>query len=137
MGLLDDLVGQAGKQLGQQAAGQGGSPANLIATLTQLIGNGGGLAGLVQQFEQGGLGHLIQSWIGTGQNLPISPAQVQQVFGHGPLGQLAAQTGMAPEALSQQLAHLLPQVIDHLTPNGQMPAQLDLGSAMGMLKKLL
>ncbi len=141
MGLLDDLVNQAGKQLGQQPQGQGGSPAALLTTLTQLLGSGsggvGGLAALVQLFERGGLGHIVQSWIGTGQNLPISPAQLQQVLGHGPLGQLASQTGMAPDALAQQLTHLLPQVVDHLTPNGQMPAQLDLGSAMGMLKKLL
>lgn len=138
MGLLDDVLGQAQQHLGKQAAG--GNTADLLSGLTHLLGGQGGvggLAGLVQLFNQGGLGHIIQSWISTGQNLPISPAQLQQVLGQGPLQHLAAKTGMAPDALTQQLSQLLPQVVDKLTPEGKLPSGDLLGEAMGMLKKFL
>lgn len=138
MGLLDDVMGQAQQHLGKQAAG--GNTADLLSGLTQLLGGqggAGGLAGLVQLLNQGGLGNIIQSWISTGQNLPISPAQLQQVLGQGPLQNLAAKTGLAPEALSQQLSQLLPQVVDKLTPEGKLPSGDLMGDAMGMLKKFL
>lgn len=138
MGLLDDVIGQAQQHLGKPAGGA--NPADLLSGLTQLLGGQGGvggLAGLVQLFNQAGLGHIIQSWISTGQNLPISPAQLQQVLGQGPLQHLAGRTGLAPEALTQQLTQLLPQVVDKLTPEGTLPSGDLLGGAMGMLKKFL
>ncbi|WP_396269187.1 YidB family protein [Ideonella sp.] len=85
-------------------------------------GLGGGLAGLVQQFQQGSLGDVVSSWVSTGQNLPIS----------------AEQTGLSQGDLMGQLSQLLPQVIDQMTPNGQLPtagAQPDLGSLLGSLLK--
>jgi uncharacterized protein YidB (DUF937 family) len=145
MGLLDDLLNHVQQQAGASVAG-GASHADILGAVTHMLGGQGGvggLAGLVQLFNQGGLNHIIQSWVGTGQNLPITPAQLQQVLGSGMLQGLAGKLGISPDVLGQQLSHVLPAVVDKLTPNGQLPAQDPLqglgglGDAMGMLKKLL
>lgn len=137
MGLLDMVGGMLG------GSGAAGDPkAQLLqAALSMLQGGGaqaGGLAGLVQQFESNGLGNIVQSWIGTGSNLPISAEQLQQVLGNGTLSSLAQQSGLSPDAVSGQLSELLPGVIDKLTPNGQLPeGGINLQSAMSMLGGLL
>lgn len=137
MGLLEDLVGKVQQQMG---ASHTPKHSDLIGHLMQLLGGGGGLgglAGLTQLFNQGGLGTVMQSWIGTGQNLPISPEQLQQVLGNGQLQQLAAKMGMDQGQLTQELSHLLPRVVDHLTPAGKLPEGDLMGSAMDMLKKMM
>jgi uncharacterized protein YidB (DUF937 family) len=134
MGLLDDVLGHVKSQLGPAASA---AHPELVSTVVQMLGSGGGLAAMVQQFEQAGLGHMIQSWIGTGPNPPISPAQLQQVLGSGQLQALATKLGLSPEAVTGQLAQVLPHLVDGLTPNGQLPQGDLLGGAMGMLKKFL
>lgn len=121
MGLLDSVVGAL-------AGGQSGGNNALLETVLQLINNPqtGGLAGLVQSFQQGGLGEIVNSWVSTGANLPISPEQIQRVLGNSSLQGLAAQLGVTPEQASGSLADLLPQVVDQLTPNGQVPQGGDL-----------
>lgn len=132
MGLLDQVVGAlAGSQSG------GGNNA-LLDIVMQLINNPqtGGLGGLVQSFQQGGLGELVNSWVSTGQNLPVSGEQLQSVLGGDLLGKIAAQLGTSTEQASGSLADLLPGVIDHLTPNGQLPQGGDLlAQGLDMLKK--
>lgn len=130
MGLFDSVVGAL-------AGGQGGSGNPLLDVAMQLINRQpGGLGGLVQSFQQGGLGDIVNSWVGTGQNLPISAEQLQSVLGGGQLQNIAAQLGMSPEQASGGLADLLPQVVDKLTPNGQLPEGGDLlAQGMDMLKK--
>ena len=119
MGLLD--------QLGQAAAGMmgGSSEQNpLMQAVVRLLGQNssiGGLSGLIQAFQKHGLGDIVNSWVGTGKNLPISAEQVQQGLGGDLLKQLASQAGMSPEAAGGQLANLLPGLIDKLTPDGKMP----------------
>jgi len=120
MGLLDSVAGM----LGRNASG-GASSAALVQQIAQMLaGNAGsgGLAGLVQSFNRSGLGPLVASWIGTGQNLPISPEQLQQVLGQGKIGQIAQSVGLQPEQVSAQLSQLLPHVVDKVTPDGQIPA---------------
>ncbi len=134
MGLLDDVLGHVKSQLGPAA---GAAHPDLVTTVVQMLGSGGGLTTLVQQFEQAGLGPMIQSWIGTGPNPPISPAQLQQVLGSGQLQALASKLGLSPEAVTSQLSQVLPHLVDGLTPNGQLPQGDLLGGAMGMLKKFL
>ncbi|GEJ59477.1 YidB family protein [Anaeromyxobacter diazotrophicus] len=113
MGILDGLR----SSLLGGAAGQAQSP--LAASVLGMLG-GGGLGSLVGELRQGGLGKIVESWIGTGQNLPVSAEQLQQAL--GPKVQaLAQQHGLSPDAVSQALSQLLPQLIDHLTPNGQLP----------------
>lgn len=113
MGLLDDLGSMLGGKTGESG---------VTKSLMDMIGGsqGGGLPGLVQAFQQNGLGKLVESWIGTGQNLPVSPAQIQQVLGPK-VQELAQQHGMSADALSQAVSRILPGLVDHLTPGGQLP----------------
>lgn len=157
MGLLDSVVGAVGGalagQLGQAVGGAlggtggatGGASAQmiegLIAALTQGgtsagtagagLGGLGGLAGLVQQMQQGGMGDVVGSWVSTGQNLPISAEQLQGALGGETMGQLARSMGLDVGQAAGPLAQLLPQVVDAMTPNGQLPgAGADLGSLL-------
>ena len=97
----------------------------------------GGLQGLIAAFQDKGLGDLVSSWVGTGQNLPISPEQLQSVLGSGQIGQIAQQLGLSSQEVSGQLSALLPQVIDGITPNGQVPEGDAMQNALGMLSGLL
>jgi uncharacterized protein YidB (DUF937 family) len=90
----------------------------LLGLLAHQGGTGGGLSGLVQLFEQQGLGHLIGSWIGTGQNLPVTGQQVESALGHGRLAELAQQAGIPADQAGSVLASVLPGLIDRLTPTG-------------------
>lgn len=140
MGLLDSLAGAVSGALADAGGGgaQGGG-AQLIGLLLQQLGQqggGNGLAGLVEQFTRGGLGEVVQSWVSTGQNLPVSADQIASVFGDSQLAQLAQQFGLQPQQLAHQLAEHLPGAVDQLTPQGQLPSGgLDevLGSLSGLL----
>ena len=128
MGLLDGLAGQL---LGQISGGNQYS--TLLPHVLQLLqGNqtGSGIQSLIQNFNNGGLGDIISSWIGTGSNLPISGSQLQNVLGNDTISRLASQSGLSTDNVRSQLADLLPQVVDKLTPNGQLPAGGDLLSSL-------
>ena len=96
-------------------------------------GAAGGLGALLQQLQQGGLGEAAQSWVSTGPNLPVSADQLQSALGADRIGALAQQVGVPAGDLSSQLAQFLPQVVDQLTPGGQLPAGggADLGGLLG------
>lgn len=81
----------------------------------------GGLGSLVDSFRNKGLGDVVDSWVGTGANKPVSETQVSQGLDPGILDGLAAQTGLSREELLKRLAQLLPQVVDGMTPGGKMP----------------
>jgi uncharacterized protein YidB (DUF937 family) len=116
MGLLDSLLG--GLMGGSSQQGQ--SP--LAQMALQLIQQNGGLPGIIAKFQQAGMGQHADSWVGTGSNMPITADQLSQVLGSGSLGQLAQQFGMSQGGASSGLAQMLPQIIDKLTPTGQIPA---------------
>jgi len=117
MGMLEDL---AGNVLGGGMGNQGGGN-SIIPLILQLISSQpGGIAGLLSKFQQNGLGDVASSWVGTGQNMPISPNQLQGVLGDDAMSQLASRLGIAPEAASSQLAGIFPGVIDQLTPGGEL-----------------
>jgi uncharacterized protein YidB (DUF937 family) len=86
----------------------------------QLIQQNGGLPGIISKLQNGGLAQQVGSWVGTGQNMPVSGSQLQEVLGTGSIGQIAQQLGMSHGDASSNLAQLLPQLIDHLTPTGQV-----------------
>ncbi len=132
MGLLDSIVGQVAGALGGAAPGQQGG---LLEAVTGLINNPqtGGLQGLIQTFEQQGLGQVISSWIGTGQNLPISAEQLQSVLGNEQVQAIAQKLGLSPQDITSHLSQLLPQVVDKVTPEGAVPQGDALQSAIGML----
>ncbi len=107
MGLLDGLIG-------------GAVGAEMVTVVNGLIEKHGGLKGMVAEFQQKGLGPTIQSWVGNGENLPISPEQVQQALGSGTVQQLAAKLGIPPDQLAAKLSQFLPQAIDKITPDGKV-----------------
>ena len=116
MGLLDSVL----NGLGDQAAGG----------LGDLLEGQGGVAGLAEKFGGAGMADTVQSWIGTGSNLNISPEQIRQVLGSGPIADFATRLGISPEQASETLAGLLPEAVDRLTPNGQV---VDAGGPMDQL----
>jgi uncharacterized protein YidB (DUF937 family) len=142
MGLLDNVLGAATQSLGRQPA-VGGQ--DWMVLISSLLANGslqGGLSGLLQQLQASGLGDQVQSWISTGANQPVSGDQLSSALGGagGLLGQLAQQAGVSHAEAGDQLSQLLPQIVDRLTPNGQLPANLGqggLGDLAGMLGGLL
>ena len=133
MGLLDSVLGS----LSQGGSGSGGNP--LLETVLSMVNNPdtGGLAGLLQKFQEHGLGDVADSWVSTGKNLPISGDQVQEALGSGALGDIASKLGLSTGDVSSQLADLLPGVVDKLTPNGQLPDTGSLGDLLGSLTKRL
>jgi uncharacterized protein YidB (DUF937 family) len=157
MGLLDSLVGAAlggGQQQGgglggllggllggNTSAGAGGLAA-LIPVVAGMLANNspnGGLAGLTEKFNQAGLGDVIGSWVGSGQNAPINADQLSQVLGSDAIGDIASKLGIDSSQAGGLLAQVLPSIVDQLTPNGQAPAA-GLGGAedlMGVLGKML
>ena len=106
------LMKVIGGLLAQQGGGAGAGA----------LGGLGGLGGLLGQLTQGGLGDAVQSWVGSGQNQPVSADQLGDALGGAQVDAMAQQAGMSSGDLLSQLSHLLPQVVDKLTPNGQMPA---------------
>ncbi len=108
-GVLMNMLG-GGQQGGQQQGMGGGVP-----------GMGGGLGGLLSTFQQAGLGHIAESWIGNGPNQSVSPQQLQSVFGENQVQNMAGQAGMAPQDFLSQLSQHLPNAVNGMTPNGRMP----------------
>lgn len=139
MGLLDSLVGALGQ--GPSGGGQAQLINLVLGMLTQNgsggAGGGGGLGAMVEQFQRGGLGDVMNSWVGTGQNLPISPGQLEQVLGGDTIAQIARQMGLSNGDAAGQLSSLLPEVIDKLTPQGRVPegGLGDIGDLLGMLAR--
>ena len=86
----------------------------------------GGLSGLLQNFQQSGHGEVMNSWIGPGQNQPIAPDQLHQALGPDAVNNLSRLTGLPADQLVSELSHVLPGVVDKLTPQGRMPDQTEM-----------
>jgi uncharacterized protein YidB (DUF937 family) len=112
MGLLDELTGLAANS--QQHAA-------LYQEVGNLVAQSGGVNGLVQKFEQQGLGGVIAGWVASGPNPPISGEQIVQVLGQDRITALAAKAGLSEAQVASGISALLPVVVDHLTPNGTIP----------------
>ena len=124
-GLLGGLLG-GGQQPAQGGGGMlggllGGGQPQATGGMTGGMMGGGGLGGLLGMLQQAGLGHVAQSWVSNGPNQQVSPDQLQQAFGQERVQQMSQQTGLAPHDLLSQLSQHLPNVVDRMTPNGQMP----------------
>ena len=134
MSLFDSVLSAVSNHVEQQ-----GGIAKVLSGLLANNGELGGLNGLVDKFNQAGMGEVVSSWIGTGANQPISGDQLSQVLGGDMLGKVAGQLGMDPAQLSGQLSAMLPGLVDQLTPNGAIPqgGLGNTGDLMGMLGGLL
>ena len=118
----------------------GGSQSQLLGALPGLLGAGGGLgglSGLMGMLEKAGAGDIGKSWVGNGQNQKISPDILKQALGADQLGKIAAQAGTSPDRAASGLSKLLPDVVDKLTPDGQLPSDADLEGKLGSIPQLL
>jgi uncharacterized protein YidB (DUF937 family) len=132
MSLLSGLVGEL------SGAAANPNQAAVMQGVMSLLNSPeiGGVPGLVQKFQQSGMEGHVASWISSGTNLPITADQINQVLGSAAVQKLATDAGVSPAEASTHLAALLPSIVDHLTPNGNVPASgslLDLG--LGLLKR--
>jgi uncharacterized protein YidB (DUF937 family) len=135
MGLLDGLLGSVlGKAMG------GGQQNGLMEMAMGLLNNpqAGGLTGLLDKFKAAGLGDHAASWVGTGDNMPVSGDQIHNALGGDMMQQLASKLGVDASQASGGLAQLLPQLIDKLTPDGAVPQEGNqLEQGLAGLRKLL
>jgi uncharacterized protein YidB (DUF937 family) len=90
----------------------------------------GGLGGLVNKLQQGGLGDVVNSWVGSGQNQPVSPSQLGSALGPSILKTVSQVTGLSEDDLTKQLSQFLPGLVDKLTPNGRLPTAAELSKMM-------
>jgi uncharacterized protein YidB (DUF937 family) len=130
MGLFDQLLGGVVGEYGNTQ--QKGSLMDLATSVIQ--SQPGGLSGLLNQFRSAGLGAQADSWVSTGQNMPVSGDQVTNTLGQGNVQTMAQKMGLPPGAMAAALAALLPVVIDQLTPKGQVEQGGDLSSMLSSLK---
>ncbi len=117
MSIFDDLIKNA---LG------GNAPAptqteSLLKGALDLLNSAGGVQGIAEKFQQSGLGDVVSSWIGTGQNQPISAEQLSAVLGQDKVASLAQQAGIPAEQGASALAGVFPALLDKLTPDGVIP----------------
>jgi uncharacterized protein YidB (DUF937 family) len=138
MGLLDTLTSMTNSLNPENgaAAQQGG---NLLPVLLeQLSRYPGGLPGLIKAFQEGGLGEVVQSWVGTGQNMPVSADQLDGVLPTGAVDAMAEQSGQNRGDVLAQLSQMLPHIVDRATPGGEVQQEqgFDAGSLIGMLSSL-
>lgn len=119
MGLFDGVLGNVVNSLGGANAESAGNP--MLQMVMNLLQENGGLAGLVNNLSQHGLGEQVASWVGTGNNLPVSAEQINQALGNGPLADLAAKFGLDGGVVGEKLAQYLPDVVNQLTPDGRVP----------------
>ena len=136
VGLLDGVLGSVlGKVMG------GGQQGNALMDMAMgLLNNpqSGGLSGLLEKFKASGLGDQAASWVGTGENAPLSGDQIHNALGGDFINQIASKLGVDASQASGGLAQLLPTLIDKLTPNGAVPADGDqLAQGLAGLRKLL
>ena len=127
LGALLGLVAVAGYQNRDKISDfvkglSGGGGASATPAAAQIPGGlTGALGGLVSHMQANGAGAAANSWVGTGANLPITGAQLSQALGPDLVNKISASTGMTPDQILAQLSQVLPQVVDHLTPKGQLP----------------
>ena len=120
MGLFDSLGGMLGNALGQQGGG----------ALEGLIGQAGGLDGIVNQLNQAGLGEQVSSWLGSGANMPVDAATLSNALGGDNIMKLAGSLGLDASQVAEQLATLLPGLIDKASPDGSLDLSV-LGNLFG------
>lgn len=144
-------LGGLGDLLGGLGGGRGQGGAQMLAALLPIVlgmlanrseggagsSQAGGLEALLRQFQAAGLGRQADSWVGTGPNLSVSPDDLTRVLGHDRLSQIASQAGIGEAEAAGGLASLLPEFVDRLTPQGQLPATGEADDALDTLRRSL
>jgi len=151
MGLLDGLLGnvlggalggnrtQSQAQdplssiLGGLTGGRGGGTGTILLQLAlSMLQQQGGLGNVLGKFREAGMGAQADSWVSTGQNVNISPNQLEQVFGSGALNDIASKLGMSQEQAGSAMSQVMPELINQLTPQGQVTADSENSVAEGL-----
>jgi uncharacterized protein YidB (DUF937 family) len=127
---IDDILAMLG---GQKGAAGG------LSSVMKLFGGSsseGGLQGLVSGLNKNGMADHVQSWVGSGQNKPVSAADVQEHADPAMLNKIAEQAHMTPEQVSQNIAKVLPEMVNKATPQGQMPTEDPFAKGSGMMQDM-
>jgi len=128
---LGSLLGSLAASMGGGGAGMASSTGampnaasagGLLSAAMSMVQSQGGLTGLLDKMRQSGLGQHADSWVAGGPNLPVSGAQLTQAVGSDAVGAVAAKLGVPAQQAGGLMAQLLPELINQLTPNGQVPA---------------
>ncbi len=127
--VLGMLTSRGGGSGGSLSSGVGGGGLGGLGGLAGM-GGAGGLGGLLERFTQKGYGDHARSWVGTGANQSLPPEAVSDVLGEEQLSHIAAQAGVSQDEARQGLSQLLPEVVDHFTPGGQLPPDDQLLASM-------
>lgn len=128
MGFINDV----NAKLGGKQGSDGG-----VALLHRMVRSSGGLQGLIWKLSRAGLGQQVQSWVSTGENQPVTGSQVRRAMDPRQLNAIADQAGMTPEETSDQLAKVLPAVVNQATPQGQLPDNDPFASGLEKVKRML
>ena len=129
MSILDTVTGMLGGE------GEGGGAAHTILEMIQ--NHPGGAAGVVESFHNGGMGEVVSSWLGSGENAPVSADQIKSVFSNEQVAAVANKFGVSPDQASETIASLLPAVMDKLSPNGEVQSGDLMSQAGSLLKGIL
>jgi uncharacterized protein YidB (DUF937 family) len=146
MGILDGILGNLigsvlggnqaqnslGAMLGNLTGGGGGGGNDLLQIALSLLQQNGGLEGVLGKFRQAGMGAQADSWVSTGPNMNISADQLQQVLGSGSFGDIASKLGISQDQAGSTLSQLLPELINQLTPQGEVTEESNDSIAEGL-----
>ena len=129
MSMFDSILKTATDALAGNSSGR-----SALDVVQGLVQDHGGLGGLLGQLRNSGLGAQVDSWIGTGQNLPVSAQNIIAALGQGKVAEIARTLGVDPQQAAAHLAEMLPKAVDHLTPEGRLPSDDAIASALQLLK---
>jgi uncharacterized protein YidB (DUF937 family) len=136
-GGIDDIIGglTGGGGSGNQTGGMGGLLGSLLPAIGGMLA-GGGLQEILSGFQANGLSAQTDSWIGTGENQPVSGDDVRKAVGNDELAKIAAQLGVSQDEAADAVAQVLPAVVDRVSPAGHLAPDSELESAFGALEQL-
>ncbi len=137
-GGLGSVLSGLGGGGGATKAGVPGGGGNMLAMLLPLVGGmlaGGGLQKLLSGFRAKGLTSQADSWVSNGENEPVSGEQVKEVLGHDEVAAVAEKLGVSHDQAAEALAEVLPKVVDHASPEGQLKPPEELDQAFGQLQQ--
>lgn len=136
MGLIDSILGSilGGGAATSSKGSMAGPSGGILKSVLSMLPLGGGLASLMQLFQQKGMSDVFSSWVSTGQNKPVTGQQLTEVFGEEKIASMAQEMGVSPEECSTQLSEHLPELVDKMTPTGNLPSDDDWSQLMERLK---
>lgn len=128
MSLFDSIIESAGEKFGLSSDKTG----NLLSALIGLISNPqtGGFTGFIDRFRTAGLGDKVSSWITSGENSEITNDEVESALGAETLDSVAENAGIDKATATSAMAYMMPQVVDKLTPDGEIPDESSLLSKL-------